>query len=134
MLCSLSYSADSVSYVRKQLTDSTTIVKLTIPEDSDVYTCLDTKTYTRTIKTVGECKFDQKELGLCRDNLTRYDRIDSLHTYNVEQCKGAVADIKKFNDELFTKLQEERQTKWYWIIGAFAAGTVVGSITINLSN
>lgn len=138
MLCSLIYSADidtaTVEYVKKELTDSTTILKMTVPPDTEMYTCLDTKTYTRVIKTAGDLKYVNEQYETCQDEVSHYAIADSLFNYNMTICKESVDDVRKFNDELYTKLQEESSTKWYWIIGAFAAGAIVGSININLSN
>lgn len=133
ILCSLTFS-DEVTYIKKQLNDSTTVLKLTIPDDNEVYTCFDTGTYANTISKLGACKFEIEKLSLCQDNITSYNIIDSLYYDNISHCREILKDTKKFNDELFNELLEEKEHKWYWIMGAFAAGTIIGSITINFSN
>lgn len=143
MICSVTSLADtdtsSVSYTKKSINDSTSIVKLSIPEDTLLYTCVQPDTYIKIIKTGKELDLKTRELNLCYENISNYTRIDSLHKININSCNENLNELKSFNDgitkqlrDASIKLQEQREERLYWVIGAFAAGALVTALNVYL--
>lgn len=141
MICSAISLADTatVNYLKKDINDSTSILKLSIPDDTLLYTCLQPDTYSKVIKTGNDLKFKSEELDLCYNSIDSYKIKDSVNVINLGLCQENLDELKDFNNEITDQLkqmsislQQEREERLYWIVGAFATGALVTGLNVYL--
>lgn len=117
MICSLSFS-NEINYTKKILNDTTVIVRLQIPEDSLVYTCLTPDTYANTIKKLKAGEIASDKFKYCEENLNTYNKMDSLYSQRNATCDELSTFMKKSYDDVHAELLEAEALKYnYGAIG-----------------
>lgn len=135
LLTIYSVTFSNIKYDYKDLNDSTRIVRLSIPNDTNLYTCFDVPKYTEIGSKLKTLNVVNTQYSICQESITRYEKLDSLYISQLDTCKSIYTDLSnEYADTVITlinvrnQLTLQKKDKFLWGGIGTSIGFILGSV------